>query len=73
KHESDNKKHESDNKKHESDNKKHESDNKKHELTVFLFVAVVLAPILATVIVGGYGFVIWIYQLIVGPPGPPIG
>ncbi len=47
------------------------SDNKKHELTVFLFVAVVLAPILAIVIVGGYGFVIWIYQLIVGPPGPP--
>ena len=54
-----------------SDNKKHESDNKKHELTVFLFVAVVLAPILATVIVSGYGFVIWIYQLIVGPPGLP--
>jgi len=54
-----------------SDNKKHESDNKKHELTVFLFVAVVLAPILVTVIVGGYGFVIWIYQLIGGPPGPP--
>ncbi len=54
-----------------SDNKKHESDNKKYELTVFLFVAVVLAPILATVIVGGYGFIIRIYQLIVGPPGPP--
>ena len=49
------------------------SDNKKHELAVFLFVVVVLAPILATVIVGGYGFIIWIYQLIVGPPGPPIG
>ncbi len=47
------------------------SDNKKHELTVFLYVAVVLAPILATVIVGGYGFVIWIYQLILGRPGPP--
>ncbi len=54
-----------------SDNKKHESDNTKHELTVYLFVAVVLAPILATVIVGGYGFIIWVYQLIVGPPGPP--
>ncbi len=49
------------------------NDNKKHELAVFLFVAVVLAPVLATVIVGGYGFIIWIYQLIVGPPGPPIG
>ena len=43
----------------------------KHELRAFLFVTVVLAPILATVIVGGYGFIIWIYQLIAGPPGPP--
>ncbi|MFQ5935479.1 MAG: periplasmic nitrate reductase, NapE protein [Acidiferrobacterales bacterium] len=49
------------------------SEKKKRELTVFLFIAVVLAPILATVIVGGYGFMIWIYQLIVGPPGPPTG
>jgi nitrate reductase NapE len=46
------------------DHKKRE----KRELRVFLFVTVVLAPILATVIVGGYGFVIWIYQLIAGPP-----
>ncbi len=47
------------------------NDNKKRELKAFLFAAVVLAPILATVIVGGYGFVIWIYQLIGSPPGPP--
>ena len=48
------------------------NDNKKRELKVFLFVTVVLAPILATVIVGGYGFLVWIYQLIAGPPGPPV-
>lgn len=53
------------------DSRRFMNDNKKRELTVFLFVAVVLAPILATVIVGGYGFIIWIYQLILGPPGPP--
>ncbi len=47
------------------------NDNKKRELKAFLFVTVVLAPILATVIVSGYGFVIWIYQLMGGPPGPP--
>jgi nitrate reductase NapE len=30
---------------------------------------VVLAPVLAGVIVAGYGFVVWMYQLIAGPPG----
>jgi nitrate reductase NapE len=53
------------------DSRRFMEDHKKRELRVFLFVTVVLAPILATVIVGGYGFVIWIYQLIAGPPGPP--
>jgi nitrate reductase NapE len=38
---------------------------------MFLFLTVVLAPVLAVAIVGGYGFLIWMYQLIAGPPGPP--
>jgi len=38
---------------------------------MFLLLTVVLAPVLAVAIVGGYGFVIWMYQLIAGPPGPP--
>jgi nitrate reductase NapE len=42
---------------------------KKRELLMFLFLTVVLAPALAVGIVGAYGFTIWIYQLIVGPPG----
>jgi nitrate reductase NapE len=32
---------------------------------------VVLAPVLAVAIVGGYGFIVWILQMIYGPPGPP--
>ena len=39
------------------------------ELQTFLLLTVVLAPILAVVCVGGYGFVIWMSQLIFGPPG----
>ena len=31
----------------------------------------ILAPILAIIIVAGYGFLVWIWQMIVGPPGPP--
>ena len=42
---------------------------KKRELLMFLFLTVVLAPGLAAGIVGAYGFVIWFYQLIAGPPG----
>jgi periplasmic nitrate reductase NapE len=41
---------------------------KRRELTVFLFLTLVLAPLLAVVIVAGYGFIVWMYQIIVGPP-----
>jgi len=40
------------------------------ELAVFLFLTVVLAPVLAVAIVGGFGFVVWIWQMFNGPPGP---
>lgn len=42
---------------------------RRQELLVFLFFTVVLAPLLSGAIVGGYGFVVWMYQLISGPPG----
>jgi len=42
---------------------------KKRDLFMFLFLTVVLAPALSVAIVGAYGFAIWIYQLILGPPG----
>jgi nitrate reductase NapE len=44
---------------------------RRSELQAFLFLTVVLAPILAVAIVAGWGFAVWIYQIIYGPPGPP--
>lgn len=42
--------------------------DKRRELTVFIFLTFILAPILAVLIVAGYGFVVWMVQLIAGPP-----
>lgn len=44
---------------------------RRSEFRAFLFLAVVLAPLLSILIVGGYGFAIWLYQIFAGPPGPP--
>jgi len=41
---------------------------RRRELLVFLFLAVVLAPILAVMVVGGYGFLVWMSQMFLGPP-----
>lgn len=41
---------------------------KKKELQAFLFLTAVVAPLLAVAIVGGYGLLIWMYQLFAGPP-----
>jgi nitrate reductase NapE len=43
---------------------------RREELRSFLFFTVVLAPVLAVLIVSGYGFVVWMIQLVAGPPGP---
>ena len=40
----------------------------RRELAVFIFLTFILAPILAVLIVAGYGFCVWMYQLIAGPP-----
>ncbi len=42
---------------------------RREELRTFLLLTVVLAPFVAVVTVGGYGFAIWMSQLIFGPPG----
>jgi periplasmic nitrate reductase NapE len=42
---------------------------REEEIRSFLFFTVVMAPVLAVLLVAGYGFVIWMYQLIAGPPG----
>ena len=41
------------------------------ELRSFLFLTVVMAPVLAVAVVGGYGFLVWMSQLIGGPPTGP--
>ena len=46
-----------------------ELSTRREELRSFLFFTVVMAPVLAVAVVGGYGFLVWMYQLIAGPPG----
>jgi nitrate reductase NapE len=46
----------------------HPEHTKAWELRMFLFVTVVLAPVVACAIVGIYGFSIWISQILMGPP-----
>lgn len=41
---------------------------KRRELAVFIFLTFILAPILAVIIVAGFGFLVWMYQVIAGPP-----
>lgn len=41
---------------------------KRQEMQVFLFLTVVLFPLLAIGIVAAYGFIVWMWQLIAGPP-----
>lgn len=38
------------------------------ERRVFIFLTVVMAPILAVALVGTYGLLIWLYQMFQGPP-----
>jgi nitrate reductase NapE len=42
---------------------------RRHELGVFLFLTVVLFPVLAVLLVSAYGFAVWAWQMIFGPPG----
>ncbi|GLQ29822.1 hypothetical protein GCM10007876_03000 [Litoribrevibacter albus] len=42
---------------------------KGEERNMFLFLTVVLFPVLSVAVVGAYGFAVWISQLLMGPPG----
>ncbi len=42
---------------------------KRQELRAFLLLAVFLGPVLAVGLVAGYGFLVWMFQLVAGPPG----
>lgn len=41
---------------------------RRKEWRLFLFIIVFLFPILSVAVVGGFGFFIWMYQLLAGPP-----
>jgi periplasmic nitrate reductase NapE len=43
--------------------------SKADELRAFLLLSVVMAPVLAVLVVSGYGFLVWMVQLVAGPPG----
>lgn len=46
-----------------------EEPDKSTEFRSFLLLGVLLAPVLSVAIVGGYGFLVWISQILLGPPG----
>jgi nitrate reductase NapE len=39
-------------------------------MLAFLVLAFGIWPIVAVGVVGGYGFLVWMYQMVFGPPGP---
>lgn len=39
---------------------------RREETKVFLFLTVILAPILAVLTVAGYGFAVWMFQTLTG-------
>ncbi|NRG18192.1 periplasmic nitrate reductase, NapE protein [Rhizobiales bacterium] len=45
--------------------------NRRRELIAFIILAVLIWPFVAVAVVGGYGFLVWMFQIIFGPPGPP--
>jgi len=46
---------------------------RRKEIIAFLVLAFGIWPILAVGVVGGYGFLVWMWQIVFGPPGPPAG
>lgn len=45
-----------------------ETQKKKEELRSFLFLTAVMVPVLSVMVVAGYGFIVWMSQLLMGPP-----
>ena len=45
---------------------------RRQEIAAFIILAVLIWPFVAVGVVGGYGFLVWMYQIVFGPPGPPI-
>jgi nitrate reductase NapE len=41
---------------------------KKEEWRSFLFLTAIMVPALTVMFVGGYGFIVWMIQMVSGPP-----
>lgn len=44
---------------------------RRKEFLTFFLLAFGIWPVVAVGVVGGYGFLVWMWQIIFGPPGPP--
>jgi nitrate reductase NapE len=42
---------------------------RRRELLTFAVLAFGIWPVVAVGVVGGYGFLVWMYQIVYGPPG----
>jgi nitrate reductase NapE len=42
---------------------------RRRELLTFVVLAFGIWPLVAVAVVGGYGFTVWMYQIVNGPPG----
>jgi len=47
------------------------ANSRREEFFAFFVLAIFIWPIVAVGVVGGYGFIVWMLQLVFGPPGPP--
>jgi nitrate reductase NapE len=47
-----------------------DSSKKRREAVTFLVLAVLIWPFIAVGVVAGWGFIVWMYYLFTGPPGP---
>lgn len=45
--------------------------SRRAELVTFLVLAFGVWPFVAVGVVGGYGFLVWMFQMVFGPPGAP--
>jgi nitrate reductase NapE len=43
---------------------------KRREQVLFFLLAVVIWPFITVGVVAGWGFLVWIYYMFTGPPGP---
>lgn len=47
----------------------HAESSKPQETWAFLLLTFVIFPLIAILTVAGYGFLVWFFQMLAGPPG----